>query len=139
MQSDRIDKSCVALFLLCVGVLSMLAGCVGEQSLPDAVYGGQIPVYPKAKLEDVMGMSEQDVGGPVTAESTSWFYVCNDPVDDIRKFYAEKLPEAEVEDVGGEVMFSFVPQGAESGEEVSISISEGKLQITETVKPGKGK
>lgn len=133
--------------------------------LPGVVYGSQIPVYPTAVYEDAMGGSYYEtIGGPVTYESLSWFFKVSDPMDKVVAFYSSRLPvgsrieeeetegeetgeaEAEEEDtqeVGThqqqteDVRFKFIPTGAEEGEDVTITISSGKLQITEVVKPGK--
>ena len=37
------------------------------------------------------------------------------------------------------MLFKFAPNGAEEGEDVSIHIETGKLNISEVVKPGKRK
>lgn len=108
----------------------------------------------------------ETIGGPVTYESLSWFFKVSDPMDKVVAFYVTHLPhasraedeetgeqeteasEAEEEETEKEktdqqetkdVRLTFVPVGAEEGEDVTIHISPGKLQITEVVKPGKRK
>jgi hypothetical protein len=138
-----------------------------ESGLSGAVYGSQIPVYASAVFEDSMGGNYYEaIGGPVTYESLSWFFKVSDPMDKVVAFYTSRLPigsrleeekaegeetgEAEAEEEDSEeassngqqtedVRFKFIPAGAEEGEDVTITISSGKLQITEVVKPGKRK
>ncbi len=108
----------------------------------------------------------ETIGGPVTYESLSWFFKGSDPMDKVVVFYASRLPsgswieegKTDIEEIGeaeteeekdeevstnqqqtGDVQFKFVPTGAEEGKDVTITISPGKLQITEVVKPGKRK
>jgi len=138
-----------------------------ESGLPGAVYGSQIPIYASAVFEDSMGGKYYEtMGGPVTYESLSWFFKVSDPMEKVVAFYAGRQPsgsrieeerteskeageaEAEEETTGEastnqqpteEVRFKYVPTGAEEGEDITISISPGKLHITEVVKPGKRK
>lgn len=121
-----------------VALIVMLAvpSC-GAPSLDGAVYTEQIPVFPGAKLQDVAGGNYYDeLGGPVTFESKSWFFKVSDKAKVIA-FYQEKLPSANREEDDEGVTFTFAPAGAEEGEDVSIVIKEGELQISEVVKPGK--
>lgn len=140
----------VRLSLLALLVLSIvtLAACSKSQKgsgLPGAVYGSQIPVYAAAVFEDSMGGNySETIGGPVTYESLSWFFKVSDPMDKVVAFYDSGLPagsriEEEKTESEETVRFKYVPTGAEEGENITISISPGKLQITEVVKPGKRK
>jgi hypothetical protein len=162
--SRRIILGLLTLSVLAVGSCSKSKK---ESGLRGAVYGSQIPVYASAVFEDSMGGNYYEtIGGPVTYESLSWFFKVSDPMDKVVAFYASRLPsgsqieegkteskevgeaEAEEENTGEastnrhpteDVRFKYVPTGAEEGEDITISISPGKLQITEVVKPGKRK
>lgn len=162
--SRRSILGLLALSLLAVGACSKSGK---ESRLPGAVYGSQIPIYASADFEDYMGGNYYEtIGGPVTYESLSWFFKVSDPMEKVVAFYATRLPtgsrledgntemeeageaEAEEESTGEgitnqppsqDVRFKYVPAGAEEGEDITISIGPGKLQITEVVKPGKRK
>jgi hypothetical protein len=159
--------SLLTLFVLPIVGLAACSKPQKGSGLPGVVYGSQIPVYPSAVFEDSMGGNYYEtIGGPVTYESLSWFFKVSDPMDKVVAFYTSRLPigsrledekaegeetgEAEAEEEDSEeastnrqqtedVRFTFVPTGAEEGEDVTITISSGKLQITEVVKPGKRK
>jgi hypothetical protein len=126
--------------LIALAIPVGLAASGGAPKLDGAVYGAQIPVYPNAKLRDVGGGTYSDeIGGPVTFESKSWFFA----IDDAQKvvaFYQEKLPNVpHEEDEDGGTTFKLTPVGADSGEDVSVTVRKDELQITEVVKPGKRK
>ncbi len=155
------------LLVLSIVALAACSKSPKGSGLPGVVYGSQIPVYPSAVFEDSMGGNYYEtIGGPVTYESLSWFFKVSDPMDKVVSFYATHLPhasraedeetgeqETEASEAGEEktekektaqqetkdVRLTFVPVGAEEGEDVTIHISPGKLQITEVVKPGKRK
>ncbi|MBL8989434.1 MAG: hypothetical protein SFV24_16090 [Gemmatimonadales bacterium] len=117
------------------------AGLDPEDSpLKGAVYATAIPVWEDAKLTDITGGNYyNDIGGPVTFTSKSWFFKLSDPVTEVADFYRKNLPAGakptEAED--GAVAFEWLPPGAKEGEEVSVTVREGELQISETVKaPG---
>lgn len=112
-----------------------------DSPMKDAVYATAIPVYPGAKLNDVMGGNYyNDLGGPVTFTSQSWFFSLSDPVAKVAEYYRQHLPDGyrprEVEQ--GEIGFEWTPPGAAEGEEVHITVREGQLQIGETVKAKAG-
>ena len=160
-------RSILGLLALLVLAASACSKSKKESGLPGAVYGSQIPVYASAVFENSMGGNYYEtIGGPVTYESLSWFFKVRDPMDKVVAFYASRLPsgsrieeerteskaageaEAEEENPGKastnqqpteDVRFKYVPTGAEEGEDITISISPGKLHITEVVKPGKRK
>lgn len=163
----NVRLSVLALLVLSIVALAACSKSQKGSGLPGVVYGSQIPVYPSAVFEDSMGGNYYEtIGGPVTYESLSWFFKVSDPMDRVVAFYATHLPhasraedeekgeqeteasEAEEEETEKEktdqqetkdVRLTFVPVGAEEGEDVTIHISPGKLQITEVVKPGKRK
>ena len=119
--------------------LQIACGSAGN-SLPGAVYAKVVPVYPGAKYVGSMGgQSSDDIGGPVTGESQSWFFKISDPVEDVEAFYKKKLPEAKLEkDDAGDPTFTLIPAGAEEGERVQVIYrNTGQLQIHESRKPGK--
>jgi len=123
------------------GLMALQVGCGNAgNSLPGAVYAQVVPVYPGAKYVGSMGgQSSDDLGGPVTGESQSWFFKVSDPVDDVEAFYRKKLPGAKLEkDDAGDPTFTLIPDGAEEGERVQVIYrNTGQLQIHESRKPGK--
>jgi hypothetical protein len=112
-----------------------------KSPMKGAVYATAIPVYPGAKLEDIMGGNYyNDIGGPVTFTSQSWFFDLEAPVAKVVDFYAKNLPQGarRVEAEDDAVSFEWIPQGAAEGEEVHVTIREKRLQIGETVKAKPG-
>ncbi len=126
------------------GLLLILLGIAcsrGESPMKGAVFATAIPVYPGAKLSDIMGGQYQDeVGGPATFTSQSWFFTITDPAPKVVDYYRRNLPQGhrprEAEE--GAVAFEWTPPGAAEGEVVHVTVREGQLQIGETVKT-KGK
>ena len=128
----------LAVAITLLGPLTVPA-CGGAPKLDGAVYGAQIPLYPHAKLRDVGGGNYyEDIGGPVTFESKSWFFTIDDR-QKVLAFYQEKLPSAAREDDEESITFKFTPTGAAEGEDVSVVVRKDELQISEVVKPGKRK
>lgn len=112
-----------------------------KSPMKGAVYAAQVPVYRGAKLKDVMGGNYyEDIGGPVTFTSQSWFFETKDPKQNVLDFYAKNLPQGArpVEAEPGTVAFKWFPPGAAEGEGVTVSIREGELQIGETIKAKPG-
>lgn len=129
-----------ALCLTGVMTLQVACGSSNENQLPGAVYAKSVPVYPGAKYVGTMGgQSSNDIGGPATSESQSWFFEISDPAEKVVAFYKEKLPGATLEnDSAGDPTFTLVPDGAEEGEQVQVIFRKsGDLQINESLKPGK--
>jgi hypothetical protein len=118
------------------------SGLAAGAALPGAVYAGQLPLYPSATFDGAMGGNTHagGVGGPVVSDSLSWFFTVSDAPERVLAFYESKLPGAErgAWDTG-EPTLTLVPPGAEAGEYLRVTVSEGKLQITEVVRPGKRK
>lgn len=111
-------------------------------SLEGSVYGSQIPIYPGATLKDTGGGNYyEELGGAPTFNSKSWFFETKDSVTLLTAFYENRLPPGSRQDDAeeGTVLFKFTPKGAEEGEDVSIHIEPGKLNVSEVVKPGKRK
>lgn len=105
--------------------------------LKGSVYAAPVPVYSGAKFRETTGGNYyNDIGGPVTFTSKSWFFALKDPVQKVADFYAKHLPPGAKpeEATDGEVAFEWIPPGAAEGELVSITIREGELQIGEVVK-----
>jgi hypothetical protein len=118
------------------------AGVVpGPNPLTESVYAKSIPVFPGASFTETGGGNYyDDIGGPVTFTSKTWYFTITDPVNDVAAYYRANLPAGakpapadEVSEV--EVAFVWIPPGAKEGEEVSVRIESGELRINETVKP----
>jgi hypothetical protein len=126
---------------------ALFAGCSSSESgasaaaaFPGAVYAGQLPLYPSATLEGSMGGSTYGrVGGPAVSSSLSWFFTVSDPADKVLAFYEARLSGAARGDDGDHPTLTLVPAGAEEGEYLRITVSPGKLQITEVVRAAKRK
>lgn len=112
----------------------------GSSVMKGAVYAQAIPVWKGAKFDDAMGGNYYDnIGGPVTFTSMSWFFEFEAPVSEVAAFYRSNLPAGAqpVETDDGDVAFQWTPPGAKAGEEVNVRIGEGRLQINEVIKaPG---
>jgi len=99
------------------GLLLILLGIAcsrGESPMKGAVFATAIPVYPGAKLSDIMGGQYQDeVGGPATFTSQSWFFTITDPAPKVVDYYRRNLPQGhrprEAEE--GAVAFEWTPPG----------------------------
>ena len=117
------------------------AGCgllASGPKLRGAVYANQVPVYPSATPDGMMGGTYSgSVGGPAVSQTQSWFFKIEDPVDKVVAFYEKKLAGATKEVDDGEVTFTLAPTGGAKGEELTVRIEPGRLQITEEVLPGK--
>jgi len=119
--------------------------CTKKSETPElsgSVYASQIPIYPGVKfLETGGGNYYEELGGAPTFESKSWFFESKDSVTMVTAFYENRLPPGSRQDEAeaGTVLFKFSPKGAAEGEDVSIHIEPGKLNISEVVKPGKRK
>lgn len=142
----------------------MLAGCVGlaglfvvgringKSAVPEgpasgspiagspmrgATYATAIPLYPGAKLTGNMGGNYyDDLGGPVTFTSESWFFEVSATRAKLADFYRKSLPAAnpaETDDSAA-LAFEWIPPRAVEGETVTVRIRDGELQIGETVK-----
>jgi hypothetical protein len=112
-----------------------------ESPMKGAVYATSIPVYPGAKLIRVMGgNSMNEIGGPVTYTSQSWFFKTSDAPAKVIEYYRLNLPQGyrpkDAEEGG--VAFEWIPPGSVEGESVSIRIRDRQLQIGETVKAKRG-
>jgi len=108
-----------------------------KSPIKGATFAGHIPIVSGAKLEDEMGGNYyDDLGGPVTFTSHSWFFELATPLNEALAFYASHLPEGahRVESEEGTTAYEWIPRDSEQGEEVMIRISDGSLQITEVVK-----
>lgn len=108
----------------------------GSNPLSDAVLAKGIPVYPGAHFEETGGGNYyDDIGGPVTAHSTSWFFTHEGPKSKVVDFYRSGMPagtkpmETDDDDVG----FEWIPPGRKEGEHVYVRISDSTLQIGEVI------
>lgn len=109
----------------------------GESPIKGATYASAIPVYPGAKLKDIMGGEYRDaVDGPAVYTSQSWFFDITDSVATVAEFYRKNLPQGwrPKEADEGEVGFEWIPAGAGDEESVYVVVRSGQLQIGEKVK-----
>jgi hypothetical protein len=109
----------------------------GDSPIKGATYASAIPVYPGAKLADIMGGEYRDaVDGPAVYTSQSWFFDIADSVATVAEFYRKNLPQGwrPKEADEGEVGFEWIPAGAGEEESVYVVVRSGQLQIGEKVK-----
>ena len=109
----------------------------GDSPIKGATYASAIPIYPGAKLRDIMGGEYRDaVDGPAVYNSQSWFFEITDSVATVAEFYRRNLPEGwrPKEADEGEVGFEVIPVGAMDGESVYVVVRSGQLQIGEKVR-----
>lgn len=109
----------------------------GESPIKGATYASAIPVYPGAKLADIMGGEYRDaVDGPAVYTSQSWFFDITGSVTTVAEFYRKNLSQGwrPKEADEGEVGFEWIPTGAADEESVYVVVRTGQLQIGEKVK-----
>ena len=103
-----------------------------------AVYATQIPLYPGAKVEDVMGSdSFGDTEAGHTEGMAFWFAVSATRTE-LDGWYAERLTGAtKTIDDEGAIIYTLAPEGGEAGEEVGVVLEENRLRVFEQTKAGK--
>lgn len=132
------SRRSIALVALSLCALAAM-GCGAKQAaLPHAVYANAVPVYPGAKLEDMMGSTSMGDTPESMSDGMAWFFDVKAPADKMVAFYEQKLPNAkrDPEWVDG-VRLVWVPEGAAPGEELAVVIEDNRLCIRESVRPGK--
>lgn len=126
-----------------LAVMAVVAGCGASEAkwtaeaAGYAVYATQIPLYPGAEIDDVIG--SEMAGDTVTEGMTFWFNV-DAPREQVIAWYQTKLSGATrrtLED--GEVMFTLTPRDGEAGEEVGVIIDNRRFRVFENTKAGKHK
>jgi len=117
----------------------VLAGCSASRTkLEGAVYANCVPVYKNLKPGNLMGGHYEDGDGNRMSDTQSWVFDVGDSKDQVVAFYEKNFPGATKSvDEAGDVTFTLVPQGAESGESVHVTVREGGMSIGEECKPGK--
>jgi hypothetical protein len=110
-----------------------IAGCSSSPTIEGAVHAGAVPVYKAASLESEMGGDTYGDDFGHVAKSHSWFFATPDPVEKVIAFYEKALPGATREtDEQGFTVFRVVPDGAQPGEEVTVTCRPGEIQIHES-------
>jgi hypothetical protein len=132
------SRRSIALVTLVLCALAV-AGCGAKQTvLPHAVYANAIPIYPGARLGDMMGSTSMGDTPESTTDGMAWFFDVKAPADKMIAFYEQKLPNARRDPDWSEgVRLVWVPEGAAPGEELAVVIEENQLMIKESVRPGK--
>ncbi len=135
--------------LLAVAALgaAMLEGCSSssETKWPKeaarlVVYGTQMPLYPGAELEDAMGSESWGDTEDSYSEGMAVWFTVKDSKEKVLAWYEAKFPDAKREvDDEGDVTFTLVPTGGEAGEDVGVTVEDGKIRIFESTKRGKHK
>jgi len=132
------SRPSIALVTLSLCALAA-AGCGAKQTaLPHAVYANSVPIYPGAKLGNMMGSTSVGDTPESMSDGMAWFFDVEAPADKMVAFYQQKLPNAKRDpDFVDGVRLVWVPEGAAPGEELSVLIEQNKFMIKESVRPGK--
>lgn len=113
-------------------------GCGGKAALPHAVYANSVPIYPGARLEDMMGSTSVGDTPESMSDGMCWFFDVKAPMDKMVAFYEKKYPNAKRDpDWIDGVRLVWTPEGADPGEELAVVMEDNKLSIREEVKVGK--
>ena len=88
------------------------------------------------------GTTSEGFDGPAISRSMSWFFTVDDSVDEVVAYYEKEWigadrDEEKTEDYTEEVIFKGSFDDAQEGEYLAVSISEGELQVTEVLNPGR--
>ena len=101
-----------------LGALAVFGCGGGKTALPHAVYANSVPIYPGARLEDMMGSTSV---GDQMWDGMCWFFDVKAPMDKMVAFYEKKYPNAKRDpDWIDGVRLVWTPEGAEAGEELAI-------------------
>jgi hypothetical protein len=130
----------------CLLAVAALTGCAAKEAkwtaeaAQYAVYATQIPLYPGAKCEDVMGSDSYGDEPESHTEGMAWWYNVSAPKDKVVAWYEARLPKAvKTDGDDGSVVFTVEPEGGEAGEDMGVIIEEGKLRVFEHSRAGKHK
>jgi hypothetical protein len=135
-------KLAVIVVALVVGYLVLQKTGVmpgGTAKIEGARFAAVVPVFPGATFRETGGGNYYDeIGGPVTFTSKSWYFTMSASVTEVAEFYRANLPAGATADeaTDGEYSWTWIPPGAKEGEDVTITVREGELQVTEAVKAG---
>lgn len=134
----------VAVCALSAAILSLAvawSGCQKAESTSwpkegkeHATYADQIPIYPGAVLDNVMGA---DLYGDTKADHAKrmvfWFKT-DASAEDVLAWYEEKYPDADRSDPfedGSAVELSFAPEEGEEGAVIGVLVEEDGFRIFE--------
>jgi hypothetical protein len=118
--------------------LAACGGGDGGAPRPLALEGGKfvnrdVPAFAEASYRSSAGGTYYDDGGGESARSQSWFFETQEPYAEVVAFYEKALPQAEKIVDGDQTVFTWRPEGGREGDEISIFVSEGEIQICESV------
>ena len=105
-----------------------------------AVYATQIPLYPGAKVTEVMGShSYGNSLADLVSEGMTWWFESKATRDELTEWYAERLAGATREDTeDGDIVFTLVAPDGEENEDMGVIIQEGGVfRVFENTGPGK--
>ena len=105
-----------------------------------AVYATQIPLYPGAKVSDVMGSDTYGDEPDSHREGMAWWYEVEATQAELDTWYAARLTGAakSTDDEGG-ITYTLAPAGGEPGEELGVLLEDKRLRVFERTKAGKHK
>src|SRR5689334_6951596 len=87
----------------------------GTAKIEGAKFAAAIPVFPGATFRETGGGNYYDqIGGPVTFTSKSWYFTVRAPVAEVAAFYGSSMPAGAVADeaTDGEYSWTWTPPGA---------------------------
>jgi len=103
-----------------------------------AVYATQIPLYPGAKVESIMGSDTYGDEPGSHGEGMAWWFEVTATQAELEAWYMQKLAGAEKQtEDDGSVTLTVTPDGAEPGERMGVILSENELRVFERTKGGK--
>jgi hypothetical protein len=138
MKTRRLVTIAGAAWMLAVSGCADREATWSAESAEHSVYATQIPLYPRAMVEEVMGSNSYGETPGFSSEGMTWSFVVNDPKDKVVAWYEARLPQAKkIVQESGDVTFSFEPKGAEPDEEVGVTIQDGRLVVHERTRAGK--
>ena len=125
---------------------ALVAGCAAKETKwPKeaarlVVYSTQVPLYPGAELEDAMGSESWGDTEDSYSEGMAVWFTVKDPKEKVLAWYDGKLPDAPKSiEADGDVTYKLNPAGAEAGEDMGVTVGDGKIMVTESTKRGKHK
>ena len=106
-----------------------------------AVYATQIPLYPGAKIDDVMGSDTYGDTPESHMKGMAWWYEVTATQAELDAWYTQRLSGTgySKSNEDGTIVYTLTPQGAESGEEMGVYLEDNSLRVWERRKPGKGR
>jgi hypothetical protein len=141
------DRRWIAAFAAMAWTLTLFSAGCGEkqakwtkEAAQHAVYATQIPLYPGAKVTEVMGShSYGNSLSDLVSEGMTWWFETKATQEELTAWYTERLEGATREDTeDGDIVLTLAPPEGEEGEDMGVFIQEGGVfRVFEHTNPGK--